>query len=208
MKLSAKDVRNALQELSSQGNIKYADIALKLDLVEDKEKQPLYKILFDFLRQGECEKVGRGIIRYIKTDPHPAPKTSCMYRFIRACKTGTVTANDLAGNCGVSTRTATEYLSMLANRGICRRINPPHKHPAKYQMINDPGPGLVKNDANAEKLRRIRAVKKEALEKMDEAGQALVDAAKMIMSARMSIADIDKESVDGSRFTVDSRDHD
>ncbi len=193
MKLSAIDVRRALQELAPQGNVRYEDIALKLDLVSNEDKRPLYKILLDFIKRGECVKVGCGTISYIKTDPHPAQKASCMYRLIRANKNGTITANDLVGNCGVSKRTAIEYLGMLVNRGICRRIDIPQQH-SKYQMIYDPGPGLVRNDANAERLRRIRAAKKEALQKMDEAGKALVDATQAFMSARMLMEDIDSSS--------------
>lgn len=196
MKLSAIDVRRVLQELAPQGDISYGDIALKLDLVEDKEKQPLYRILLDFIKRGECAKVGRGVVRHIKTDPNPAPKTSCMYRFIRANKRGTVTAGDLMAVCGVTKNTASEYLSMLVKRGIVRRINMPGKQPSKYQMIDDPGPNIIKNDANAEKLRRIRAAKKEAIEKMDAAGKALIDAAQTIMAARMSIADVIGEGED------------
>jgi predicted transcriptional regulator len=193
MKLAATDVRKVLQDLAPQGNIPYGDIALKLDLVENKEKQPLYRMLLDFIKRGECEKVGRGVIRYIKTDPHPAKKTACMYRLIRANKSGTVTAGDLMATCGVTKNTASEYLGMLTKRGITRRIKMPDNHPSKYQMIDDPGPGFVRNDANAEKLRRIRAAKKEALEKMDAAGKALINAAQTIMSARMSIADIGRD---------------
>lgn len=198
MKLSAIDVRKALQDLAQQGDITHGDIALKLDLVENKEKQPLYRILLDFIKRGECEKVGRGIIRYIKTDPHPAKKTSCMYRLIRANKSGTVTVGDLMATCGVTKATASEYLGMLTKHGITRRISMPGNQPSKYQMVQDPGPGFVRNDANAEKLRRIRAAKKEALEKMDAAGKALINAAQTIMSARMSIADIDLRDDDES----------
>jgi predicted transcriptional regulator len=191
MKLSAIDVRKALQDLAKLGDIKYADVAQRLDMVSDKEKQPLYRILNDFIKRGECEKVRRGVIRHIKTDPHPAKKTSCMYRLIRANKSGTVTVGDLVATCGVTKKTASEYLGMLTKRGITRRISMPGNHPSKYQMVQDPGPGFVRNDVNAEKLRCIRAAKKEALEKMDDAGKALINAAKTIMSARMSIADID-----------------
>lgn len=149
--------------------ITYADLAEKLDLVSDEEKQPLYNAMRDFIKRGEVIRIRRGAVRYNgrNYDPHPAGKTRCMLRLIRANRRSTVAADDLIANCKVERSTAKEYLNMLVRRGMMRRIPMSGNRPSKYKMIDDPGPNLVRNDENAEKMRRIREVRKLAREALD-----------------------------------------
>lgn len=176
----AKKLRAMLQELSCQGDITYTDIIVRLDLITDKEKQPVYHTMRDFIRRGECVRVRRGVVRYVKNyQPKPANKTGCMFRYIRANRRGTITVADLVANCGVSDRTAKEYLNILTHRGFVRRISDPGMR-SKYQMIHDPGPNLVRNDENRDKLQKIRADQRLAAQKIDEAMERLAEVKRIL----------------------------
>ena len=186
-----------MQELAPTGDISYSEIARQLDFVSDREKQPMYRAIRDFIRRGECVSVGMGAVRYVASNqPRPARKTNCMYRFIRANRNGVITVDDLVANCNVSENTAREYLKMLTRRAITRRIDMPNNQKAKYRMINDPGPNLVRNDANTEKLRRIRAAQKEVQAQMDLVSAALDSASTALLQARTTMAVIEKQADD------------
>ena len=59
--------------------------------------------------------------------------------------------------------------------------NPSTKTAGKWQMVTDPGPAMPLNDEKAERLRNLRAKKKEALDAMDRAFVAIAEA-RMAMS--------------------------
>lgn len=151
-------------ELKGREEIAIQEIAARLDLVSDQEKRPVYRTIRDFVKRGEVVRVRTGVIRYrgLKRDVRPADKTRCMWRLIRSNRNENIMASDLVANCGVSINTAREYLQMMVRREILRRIDMPGNKPSKYRMIDDPGPNLVRNDENAERLRRLRAAQKEA----------------------------------------------
>ncbi|GEM_PF-2116179 len=172
----AQRMRDVMRiDLKGRDEVSYQDIALRLDLVSNKEKQPIYRSMRDFMKRNEVVRLRPGVFRYDgkKYDPRPATKTHCMYRLIRANRRGTIGVDDLMANCQVEKSTAQEYLRLLVRRGMMRRIPMPKNRPPKYQMIDDPGPNLVKNDENAEKLRRIRGLKTLAREAMDAIQEGL-----------------------------------
>ncbi len=194
MKGIAQKIRNILHEVGPSRTITYEEMAYRLDLVSNREKKPMYSALRDFLKRGEIIRDEQGAVRLVAGRVYrPAKKTSCMYRLIRANRYGTVTAADLVANCGVSSVTAHEYLRALTDRGITRRIESPKHQAAKYQLIKDPGPNLVRNDQNAEKMKRIRAAQKEALEKIDKAGCAIVEAGHALAEARKAVNSIGEQ---------------
>lgn len=154
-------VRQILKRLSINGAIPYQAVALELGMVTNRQKQCLYPVMRELVKRGECERIAQGIVRYVaNSDPRPAKKTGCMLRLIRANRNETITVADLVANCGVSARNARDYLNQLTKRGNVRRIAMPNNRPSKYQMIKDPGPILIRNDANAKKLRRMRQAKR------------------------------------------------
>jgi hypothetical protein len=194
MKGFAQQVRAALQELAPLGDITYAAIASRLDLVFNSDKQPMYMTLRDFIRRGECIRVAPRTVRYVSQKaPCPQNKSACMWRLIRANRNGTVTVDDLVAVCGVAESTAREYLKVLTRHGYTRRIDMPGNRRAKYQLINDPGPNLVKNEENAAKLRRMRAARKKALEQIDHARLVVADITKALNQAHRAVASMDDE---------------
>ena len=189
----AGQIRQALIKLAPRGEIAYQEIVDELGIVIYKDKQRIYLAMRDFIKRGECEKIAPGVVRYTRPiDPHPAVKTRRMYRFIRANRNGTVTIADVVANCNVSESTASEYLNLLTRRGITRRLGADNRSP-RFQMIHDPGPGLVRNEANAEKMRRLRHIKKQALEQLDLAGQTLVQATTALADARRAVDGMEVE---------------
>ena len=83
-----------------------------------------------------------------------------MFRLIRANRRETITVSDLMANCDVAKTTAREYLAMMVKRGILRAIKPAAVNlPYRYQMIDDPGPNLIRNEEKTEKQRLLREAK-------------------------------------------------
>ena len=196
----AQKVRDIIRiDLAGRDHFGYQEIADALDVVSGKQKKPMYRVIADMIKHGELERVGVNSLRRIEKDVQPAPKTTCMWRLIRACRSSAITAADLMANCQVSEKTAKEYLQTLLRRGILTRIDRPGNQTSVYRMIisNDPGPAIVRDAEKADRLRAIRAAKKKALEQIDFAGKSFIAAAQAIAQARMAVNDIE-EVDDGS----------
>jgi len=158
----AQQIRDIMRiDLKDWDEFTCEDIALRMDLLPGKPRKPIYRAMPDFIKRGEVVRIRTGVFSYRGKgySGRSADKTRCMYRLIRANRRSAITVNDLIANCGVSKVTAQEYLCMLANRGVMRRIKTPSNQPYKYRMIQDPGPNLLRNEANAEKLKRLREAK-------------------------------------------------
>ncbi len=160
------------------GEIKTKEIALKLDLVFDKEKQPLYQALRDFAATGEIEKIRQGVFIY-KGRKNPAQLQQIMWRFLRSRRK--VTVDDLIEISGAEKTYVKEWLQMLVRREIVRK----YKN-GNYLMIKDPV-DMPRNEKKAEKLRRIRAEKKKALDAIDKV-------VTLALEARMAVVEIAESS--------------
>jgi hypothetical protein len=196
----AQKVRDVIRiDLAGRDNFGYQEIADALDVVSGKAKKPMYRTVADMIRHGELARVGKNSLRRVNKDVQPAPKTTCMWRLIRACRSSAITSADLMANCQVSEKTAREYLQTLVRRGILTRIDRPGNQPSVYRMIlsNDPGPAVVRNHEKAGRLRQIRDAKKKAIEQLDAAGKAFIAAAQAIAHARLAVNDISEEVSDG-----------
>lgn len=180
-------------ELKGRDEIAIQEIAARFDFVTDKEKRPIYRSIRDFVTRGEVVRVRKGVVRYVglKRDVRPADKTRCMWRLIRSNRNENILASDLVSNCKVSVVTAREYLRMLVRRGVLRRIDMPNNQPSKFRMIDDPGPNLVRNEENAEKLRRLREAHRAINNEMMAANELIEMAAGHIDEAKKIISNTD-----------------
>ena len=166
-------VREAMRS-SGDKEIVSSDLAVKLNMVSDKEKQILYRVLRDFAKSGEITRIRRGI--YVKHKDKPPQLQEIMWRYLRAKKT--VTIDDLIEISGASREYAAEWVYMLARREIIKTIKIGSAR--KYQLISDPVI-MPKNEDNAKKLRKIRKQKKrEALVALGEAQNAISRARKAV----------------------------
>ena len=156
-KTFAGKVREIIQ--GSPGPVGTQEIAERLDLVFDKEKQPLYQALRDLVSSGEIEKIKKGVFRY-KGKQGPAQFQEIMWRFLRSRKK--VTIDDLIEISRAEKSYVKEWLQMLVRREIVRK----YKN-GNYLMIKDPV-DMPRNEEKAQRLRRIRAEKKKALDKIDK----------------------------------------
>ncbi|BBO78599.1 hypothetical protein DSCW_60160 [Desulfosarcina widdelii] len=175
-KTFAQQIRDIMRiDLKDRETFTYDDIALRLDMVSGGERRRLYKAMLDFLKRGEVVRIKPGLLSYRdrEYEVRPADKTRCMFKLIRANRSGSVTINDLVANCRVTKSTAREYLRVLVKRGVLRRIERPGLAPAKFMMIHDPGPNLLRNEANAEKLKRLREAKALAEEALSSVRESL-----------------------------------
>ena len=174
----AGKVRKALHSLGTGGKeIACSDLTIKLDMICDKEKQVLYRVLCDFRKSGEITRVRRGAYIYNgKNKNRPPELQAIMWRFLRAKKT--VTIDDLVEISGASHNYAAEWVYMLERREIVEKIR--LSGARKYRLISDPVIMPV-NEDNAKKLRRLRKQKKrEALVAVQEAQNAISRARKAI----------------------------
>ena len=182
----AQQVREIMQvDLKGREEITYTDIAVRLDMVSDEEKRPLYRTMRDFIKRGEVVRVRDGVLSYrgLKKGVRPADKTNCMIRLIRANRNENIMVSDLMANCDVAEITAKEYLRYLVREKYMERIDMPNNKPSKYRLIKDPGPNLLRNEANAEKLRQLR-------EKQREVEAALTAVELAVKKGRAAIADM------------------
>ena len=151
----AGKVREAMRTLGAGGKeIASPALTIELDMVADKEKQVLYRVLRDFVKSGEITRIRRGVYIY-NANNKPPQLQEIMWRYLRAERT--VTIDDLAGISGASREYAAEWVYMLARREIVEKIRLGGAR--KYRLISDPVIMPV-NDDNAKKLRKLRKQKK------------------------------------------------
>ena len=168
-------VRDACQYLGAYGN----DIALqqlydKVGVQTYEQRRQVRSVVADLCKSGELVRWGEGIYRVLQKPPGKPQIQEVMWRVLRARRT--VTLADMEELAGAAPTYATEWFKMLARRKIVR-----HLKNRSWQMVKDPGPTMPLNDEKAERLRNLRAKKKEALECMDRAFVAIAEA-RMAMS--------------------------
>ena len=168
-------VRDACHYLGEYGN----DIALdqlydRVDVRAYKERRQVRLAVAELCKSRELYRWGEGTYRLLQQPPGKPQIQEVMWRILRARRT--VTLADMEELAGASPTYATEWLQMLSRRKIVR-----HLKNGGWQMVTDPGPTVPLNDEKAERLRNLRAKKKEALECMDRAFVAIAEA-RMAMS--------------------------
>ena len=151
------------------------DVAVALDLF-GKTRARLSPTQRDMLKRGEIERVSEGVYRWT-AKPKPSQIREAMWRIVRARRT--VTVADMVEMAGAAENYAEEYLRLLLRRGIVRGIA---GHPAKYQLVKDDGPATPQDTDKADRLRRNRLAKKEALAALDDAFIA-INRARMAITA-------------------------
>ena len=189
----ANRVRQALKRqalISEEGKVTNAALAEHLDLVGDRDKRPLYGVLNDLRKTGEIERVSPGVHIYKGKSETGPDIRSAMWAVLRM--RGRVSIDDLQELAGASATYAIEYMAMLVRRGAVERIGKGGKKTV-YQLVKDTGPRTPENDEAAAKLRRLRQAKKAAMDGLNEAGRALIDATRKLVAARIAVADIDEE---------------
>ena len=147
-----------------------------------KDKKRVRNAILELYQAGELERIGNAIYRLREQPPGKPQIQEIMWKILRARRT--VTLEDMEELAGASPTYATEWLQMLSRRKIVRHLkngNPSTKTAGKWQMVTDPGPAMPLNDEKAERLRNLRAKKKEALDAMDRAFVAIAEA-RMAMS--------------------------
>lgn len=174
--LAAK-TREALQSFGAGGReVASSALAIELDMIADKEKQTLYRVMRDFVKSGEIMRVRRGVYIY-NFKNKPPELQEIMWRYLRAKKI--VTIEDLQVISNASRDYTAEWVQMLVKREIARRIRVGNNW--KYQLINDPVIMPV-NEENRKKLRGLRKQKKrEALRALAAVDIAIREAQKKIL---------------------------
>jgi predicted transcriptional regulator of viral defense system len=139
-----------------------------------EQRRQVRSVVADMCKSGELERVGEGVYRLLQRPAGKPQIQEVMWRVLRARRT--VTLADMEELAGAAPTYATEWFKMLSRRKIVR-----HLKNGSWQMVKDPGPTMPLNDEKAERLRKMRAKKKEALACMDRAFVAIAEA-RMAMS--------------------------
>ena len=177
----AETVRKQLKILGADGReVTNKELAVALDLVSDKEKRGMYRVMSDLRKQNEIRRVRPGVHVYLRK-PGDDELRQKLWRVFRRLRT--VTTDDLIELTGASEGYAKEFLRMLVKRDVARRIDDPKRQDkSKYQMINDP----VKMPEDEEKARRLRKLRRQ---KRREVLAALQAAELAIKKARELVID-------------------
>ena len=157
-----------------------------------KDKKRVRNAILELYQAGELERIGNAIYRLREQPPGKPQIQEIMWKILRARRT--VTLEDMEELAGASPTYATEWLQMLVRRKIVRHLkngNPSTKTAGKWQMVTDPGPAMPLNDEKAERLRNLRAKKKEALDAMDRAFVAIAEA-RMAMSEMGAFREVER----------------
>lgn len=152
------------------------EVALALDLF-GKGRGRLTSAQRDLLKSGEISRVSEGVYVWANRSS-PTQIREAMWRVIRARRA--VSVADLMELTGASENYALEYLRMLVRREAVKKIS--KAEGVIYRLVVDAGTEAPKDESKAERLRRIRERKKEALAALDEAWLA-------INRARMAITE-------------------
>lgn len=136
--------------------------AMDIGYGDSPEKKRFYTALRDLRRSGKLVKVSPGVYRAIKPMGAPAPFSiaQVMWRVLRAKRS--VTVEDLVEMAGAKASYAKEWLGMLEGHGVIAAAG------ERYRLIKDTVE-MPRDEAKAERLRAMRARKKELWEKMRHA---------------------------------------
>ena len=188
MQSFAQQVRDIIQQYDKGRQFTVQDIALVLDYITAKEKQPIYTVLRDMTKSKEVEKVVPGTYRLVeKKAIRPAEKRRKMWTILRARRT--VTAEDMVLLAGVTDQYAKEFLRALHRQKVVRRIDQPNNKPAKWQMIADPVKMPLLDDTAA-KLRAIRAARKRAVSAIDHAAKSMIGATQAMSELKTALVEL------------------
>jgi len=159
-------IRQAIKTLSRNMPVMTStDISIAAEIKTREDQKRLMMTIGDFCKSGELVRVGRGRYQYRGKKSNKLTIQERMWRVLRASRV--VKAEDLQQMAGASESYALEWLQMLECQGIVRRLKN-----NKWQIVHDTIE-MPKNEEKAERLRHIRLRKKEALEAINEASNAI-----------------------------------
>lgn len=162
------------------------------------ERRRLWSALHDLTKYGEYEALGQGRWRRLIRTERPELK-EIMWRLLRIHLMMTVEKMTLQS--GAAPKTAHEFFEICMRQGLVVNEEKRIGKPGRYRLVKDVGPEPPATPEKAEKLRRLRARKKqEALAKIDTAfaivaadcpgqGQGL----RALAEARLAVSRLEEE---------------
>jgi len=152
-------------------------MAVALDLFGSQRMGKLRAVQQEMLKRGEIERSAPGVFRWAGR-PEPTQIREAMWRVIRARRA--VKVSDLMELTGASEDYAQEYLRMLIKREVVKRVK--QQDGELYRLAADSGIEAPRDESKADRLRRNRLAKKEALAALDDAFIA-INRARMAITA-------------------------
>jgi predicted transcriptional regulator len=159
-------------------------VSIRVGAKDRKGHKRVLNVLSDLLRQGRISRIRQGVYGP-PTGDSTLSRAEVMWRVLRMRRR--VQIDDLVEMAGASPSYAREWLAMLVRRGVVAKVQQPPGGRGVWQLTNDQV-DMPENVDKAEALRALRLRrKKEALEKMETAGKALVEIEKMARAAKTAV---------------------
>jgi predicted transcriptional regulator len=175
------DTLARLAAKSTAGLVHVDDISSALMVQTRAQHKQVLNALSDLYQAGRITRERQGV--YALADGKRRPdKREVMWRLLRMRKR--VTTADLVELAGVSREYAKEWLQMLGNRGIARRIPQPNNQPHVWQLVND----TVAMPVDEEKAAELRELR---LRKRKQAMADLLAARELIGKACLAINEME-----------------
>jgi hypothetical protein len=166
-------VRKAAMEVqAAKGNVALDALQAACPVRNRKESDLVHQTVWDFCRRGEMRRLKSGIYLYTGRKKS-AQKQQIMWRYLCSGRSfGGVTVDELQEVAEACEGYVREWLGSLVALGVLKGIK------GRWRLTVDPTEMPPENEAKAERLRGVRAKKKQAVytatsttEKEDEASR-------------------------------------
>lgn len=168
-----------------------AEVSAALMVQTRKAHKQVCNALSELYAAGRVARVRQGVYTTVQQEPQQDLR-SVMWRILRMRKR--VTIDDLVEMAGVSRHYATEWLTMLVNRGVARKHYQGGAHqPRVWQLVADTVE-MPADDRKAARLRELRKKQKqEALAAIEKARRAIDMADRELNEAAQKINNLEVE---------------
>jgi len=158
-------VLTALADLGEKSDeIAVADLGHHLHVQTQAQHKKMLNVLADLYKSGRAVRIRQGVYAPARDQqPQTQELRQVMWRLLRMRRR--VTVEDLQTMAGASADYAANWLRMLEEKGVVRKLGTDSGHFAIWQLIAT-DIELPADDKEADRLRRYRATKKAALAKM------------------------------------------
>jgi hypothetical protein len=188
-------VRKAFSMVDTPGlPVGYDELLEILELKAHADKRPFYRAMTDMVKAGEVKRLGVGIVQYIGKTSAPDVRDR-MWSVLRMRKSASV--EDLMELTGADRKYVHDFMRVLIRRECVKAITRPDKIRV-YCLVKDTGAETPENTEKKDYMKRFHKARKEALELIGTAGDAMMEATSAIIKARMIINDMEEpgEEVD------------
>ena len=171
-----------LAATAATGQVELGDISAAMMIQTRVAHKRLSNTLCELNKQGQVKRVRQGVYA-LAVGPSQPELRAVMWRLLRMRRR--VTVDDLVEMAGAGVEYARDWLHMLENRGVVRKITQGVGKPSVWQLVND----TVEMPMDAENAARLRELRKK---KKQQALADLAAAQKLLGKAHQAITEMEE----------------